>query len=387
MESVEVDPAGVRRMRDKGLSAFFKITFVRNPAANIIKQAMLSLGGDAAISYKALVQPGRRTDVVLIGSLAQIKKLPGKLKSQQFGLAEIAEELEGKLAGINYNIREFVCAAGKISFKKGPAIMGIINVTPDSFFDGGKYFNGDAAVEHALKLVKDGANIIDVGGESSRPGSNRISEKEEVKRVIPVIKKIKARTKVFISVDTGRASVARKALSAGASIINDISGMTFDPKMPGLAVRSGAGCIIMHMKGRPGTMQKRPQYNDLMGEISGFLEERARILVKAGVNKKSISIDPGIGFGKTVRQNYVILNRLEEFIALGYPVTVGVSRKSFIGQVTGAEPEERLPGTIAAEAISVFLGAHIIRAHDVKEAVQAVKVSWALRNCDGVKKV
>lgn len=386
MESVEVDPAGVRRMRDKGLSAFFKITSVRNPAANIIKQAMLSLGGDAAISYKALVQPDGKTDVVLIGSLAQVKKLPGKLKNQQFGLPEIAEDLEKKVAGINYNIREFVCTAEKISFKKGPAVMGIINVTPDSFFDGGRYFNDDAAVERALKLVRDGADIIDVGGESSRPGSSRISEKEEIKRVIPVIKKIKARTKAFISVDTRRVSVARKALSAGASIINDISGMTFDPKMPALAVRSGAGCIIMHMKGTPGTMQKRPKYNDLVGEITGFLEERARILVKAGVNKKSISIDPGIGFGKTVRHNCVILNRLDEFIALGYPVTVGISRKSFIGQVTSAEAEERLPGTIAAEAVSVFLGAHIIRVHDVKEAVQAVKVSWSLKNCDSVKK-
>ncbi|MDD5644439.1 MAG: dihydropteroate synthase [bacterium] len=372
-------------MREKGVLSLLKISSVRNPSANIIKQAMLSLGGDAALSKWALTRPEGETDIIIIGTLAQIRKLPSKLRGQNFfGIPRIAGLISDRINEKRSEPTEFRFAGKKITFKKGPAVMGVINVTPDSFYDGGRYFTGDSAVGQALRLAEEGADILEIGGESTRPGSRAIPGSEELKRVIPVIKKVSRRTRVPVSVDTRKYEVASAAIKAGASIINDISAMTYDKRVIRLAARTGAGCIIMHMKGSPETMQMKPSYSDTVGEIAAFLHMRADALIGGGVKKSCISVDPGIGFGKTVKDNYVILNHMDEIAALGYPVTLGLSRKSFIGGVTGEEAGSRLPGSLAAEAVGIFLGANIIRAHDVKETKQAAQIAWLIRDYRGI---
>jgi dihydropteroate synthase len=245
-------------------------------------------------------------------------------------------------------------------------IMGILNVTPDSFHDGGKYFDKNIAVERAYRIRDDGADIIDIGGESTRPGSLPVPAGEEIDRVCPVIEIIAKDIGIPISVDTTKSEVARAALGAGASIINDISGLTFDRTTADAAAEYGAGMVLMHIKGRPETMQNDPRYGDLIGEICGFLDEAVRKAVAAGVDLSKIIVDPGIGFGKTLEDNYRIIRNLREFKKLGLPVLVGLSRKSLIGKLYKGS-EDRLPATIALNTVSILNGADIIRVHDVKE--------------------
>ena len=245
-------------------------------------------------------------------------------------------------------------------------IMGILNVTPDSFHDGGKYYDRNLAVERAYQLRDDGADIIDVGGESTRPGSHPVPAGEEIERVCPVIEAIAKDIGIPVSVDTTKSEVARAALKAGASIVNDISGLTFDAGTADAAAESGAGMVLMHIQGRPETMQVNPRYGDLIGEIRGFLEEAVRKAVAAGVERGKIIVDPGIGFGKTFEDNYRIIRNLREFKKIGLPVLIGLSHKSLIRKLY-AEEEDRLPATIALNAASILNGADIIRVHDVKE--------------------
>ncbi len=245
-------------------------------------------------------------------------------------------------------------------------IMGILNVTPDSFYDGGKYYDKGRAIARAYAIRDEGADLIDIGGESTRPGSKPILAEEEIDRVCPVIRSIAGDIGIPISIDTSKSAVARAALASGASIVNDISGLAFDPEMAGTIAAEGAGLVLMHIQGRPETMQKDPRYGDLIAEISGYLDEAARKAIEAGVAREKIIIDPGIGFGKTIEDNYRILNRLREFKGLGFPVLVGLSRKSLIAKLYGPEAD-RLPATIALNTVSVLNGADIIRVHDVKE--------------------
>ncbi len=245
-------------------------------------------------------------------------------------------------------------------------IMGILNVTPDSFYDGGRYADSARAVERAYRMHDEGADIIDVGGESTRPGAKPVEAEEEIGRVCPVIEAISKNIGIPVSVDTSKSKVARAALAAGASIINDISGLTFDHAMAGVAAEGGACMVLMHIKGTPATMQREPQYGDLIGEICGFLAAAAEKAVTRGVGREKIIIDPGIGFGKTLEDNYRIIKNLQEFKKLGFPVLVGLSRKSLIGKLYGTD-EDRLPATIALNTASVLNGADIIRVHDVKE--------------------
>jgi dihydropteroate synthase len=256
--------------------------------------------------------------------------------------------------------------------------MGIVNVTPDSFSDGSAFLNEDRAVEHALKLACEGADILDVGGESTRPGSLPVSEEEETRRVLPVIRKLRPKTGVLISVDTTKSAVARAALEAGADIVNDTSGLRSDPAMAPLIARSGAAVILMHMKGIPRTMQDAPHYDDLFAEVKAFLRDRVREAEAAGIVAERTIVDPGIGFGKTAGHNLTLLNGLDAFQDLGRPVCVGFSRKAFIGRVLGLPPGERLEGTIAAAVISVSRGAHILRVHDVGAVAKAVRVAEAI---------
>lgn len=257
--------------------------------------------------------------------------------------------------------------------------MGILNVTPDSFSDGGRYLDTDKAVKRALEIEKEGADIIDIGGESTRPGALPLSHEEELGRVIPVIEKLKNRLRIPISIDTYKAEVARAAIQAGASIINDISGLRFDPDIATVAAEYDVPVVIMHIKGTPGNMQVNPVYQDLIGEILHFLEDGISIAQKAGIDEDMIIIDPGIGFGKTFEHNLEIINRLDEFKSLGMPVLFGPSRKSFIGKILDLPADDRLEGTAAAVAIGIIKGANIVRVHDVSSMVRVARVADAIK--------
>jgi dihydropteroate synthase len=270
-------------------------------------------------------------------------------------------------------------------FTLGPRawLMGVVNVTPDSFSDGGAYFDAGKAVDRGLEMAAEGADIVDVGGESTRPGARPVAEAEEIGRVVPVIAALRTKTPVLISVDTTKAAVARAALDAGADIVNDTSAFRFDPAMPGVVARAQAGVILMHMQGTPLTMQDAPRYDDLIGEISGFLAERIRVAAAAGIPGERVIVDPGIGFGKTLDHNLEILRRQESFLALGRPLLLGFSRKAFLGKILGLPPTDRLEGTIAAAVLSVERGAHILRVHDVGPVARAVRSAEAILGSGG----
>jgi dihydropteroate synthase len=265
-------------------------------------------------------------------------------------------------------------------FTLGPRVwlMGVVNVTPDSFSDGGRYLDTGKAVDRGLELVADGADIVDVGGESTRPGSRPVPESEEIGRVLPVVAGLRRQTRALISVDTTKAAVARAALDAGADVVNDTSAFRFDPAMPGVVARAGAAVVLMHMQGTPLTMQTAPRYDDLVGEIAAFLAERLRIAAAAGIPGERMIVDPGIGFGKTVAHNLELLRRQADFLALGRPLLLGFSRKAFLGAVLGLPSDERLEGTIAAAVLSVERGAHILRVHDVGPVARAVRAAEAV---------
>ncbi len=265
-------------------------------------------------------------------------------------------------------------------FALGPRtwLMGVVNVTPDSFSDGGTYFDAARAVDRGLELAFEGADIVDIGGESTRPGAEPVPEDEELARVIPVIRALRTKTAVFISVDTTKSDVARAALDAGADIVNDTSALRFDPAMPGVVARSGAAVVLMHMKGSPATMQNAPCYDDLMGEVGGFLAERVRAAEAAGIARDRVIVDPGIGFGKAFEHNLELLRRQDAFHSLGRPLLLGFSRKAFLGAILDRPPAERLEGTIAAAVLSVERGAHILRVHDVGPVARAVRTTEAI---------
>jgi dihydropteroate synthase len=265
----------------------------------------------------------------------------------------------------------------QVEFGKRTYLMGILNVTPDSFSDGGRYFDQTDAVLHAFQMTKDGADIIDIGGESTRPGAEAISLEEELRRVIPVILKICQKSHVPLSVDTYKSRVAKEALKAGADIVNDISGLRFDPKMGDVIAEAGASIIIMHIKGTPKDMQVNPHYSDVVKEVHDFLADAVESARKKGI--KQIMIDPGIGFGKTVEHNLELIGRLDEFHNIGVPVLIGVSRKSFIGKILETAVEARLEGTAAAVAASIIHGADIVRVHDVREMRRVALVADAIR--------
>jgi dihydropteroate synthase len=256
--------------------------------------------------------------------------------------------------------------------------MGVLNVTPDSFSDAGLFFEHDAAVRRGLKMVEQGVDVIDIGGESTRPGSDAVPAEEEWRRVGKVIETLSAKVDVPLSIDTMKAPVAEKAIRAGASIVNDVSGMR-DPALIRVVAAEHAGVVAMHMLGNPKTMQQNPQYQDVVGEVKAFLAERIRALEAAGVASEAIAVDPGIGFGKSLEHNLTLLRGLDLLAALGRPVVVGVSRKSLIGKLGAGDAEGRLPGSLAAATMAVARGAQVVRAHDVSETVLAMRVADALR--------
>ena len=258
--------------------------------------------------------------------------------------------------------------------------MGILNVTPDSFSDGGLYLETQKAVNHALLMIANGADIIDIGGESTRPFSESVSVDDELLRVIPVIQELRKKTDIVISIDTTKSTVAKESCLAGADIINDISGMLFDKKMVEIAREIGCPIILMHIKGNPKTMQENPNYDDVVSEIKSHLLDRVDYAIQNGIDKKNIILDPGIGFGKTIENNFEILNRLEELTAIEYPFLIGVSNKSFIGKILNVDENDRLQGTIVANTIALQKGCKIFRVHNVKETKRCLLIGNKIFN-------
>ena len=263
--------------------------------------------------------------------------------------------------------------------RPGPfRIMGVVNVTPDSFSDGGLYLDPDAAITQGLQLQAEGAAILDIGGESTRPGASPVSAEEELRRVMPVIEGLVAGgATAQISIDTCKGEVASAALGAGATLVNDVTALRGDPQLAGIVASSGADCCLMHMLGEPRTMQVDPRYDDVVGEVKTFLEERMTFAVAEGIEERKLMLDPGIGFGKTVEHNLELLRRVDELVALGRPVVIGTSRKSFLGQITGSPVDERLPETIATNVLAYEHGARVFRVHEVAPIHKALAVAAA----------
>ncbi len=257
--------------------------------------------------------------------------------------------------------------------------MGVLNVTPDSFSDGGRYFDTGKAVAHGVELAHDGADIIDIGGESTRPAARSVSTEEEIGRVIPVVRGLRRAVSIPLSIDTYKAQVARAALDEGADVVNDISALRFDPGMISLVVAEKVPVVLMHMQGSPRTMQENPHYRDVLEDVKGFLLSRIHFALEAGVGPEEIIIDPGIGFGKNLDHNLTLLRGLPALASLGQPLLVGPSRKTFLGKILEAAPEDRLEGSLAAAVAAVLAGANMIRIHDVREARRAIQIADALR--------
>ncbi|MDP3786893.1 MAG: dihydropteroate synthase [Candidatus Omnitrophota bacterium] len=380
LRALKVHPGGIGIMAPKALSRVIKIKGLDSVALNILKQDMLSIGGDCAVSWDAFIKRTKNAEGIIIGTIAQIDQLCEKLERQPLGLSELGKKL--RLLEDNLNKRDFILSAGRYKLKLGARthIMGILNVTPDSFSDGGLYTDREEAVRRAIEMESQGADIIDVGGESTRPGARTVSAEEECERVVPLIRVLAKKIKVPISVDTSKLSVARKALDCGAVIVNDISGLKKEPKIARLVKKHKAAIVLTHMKGTPRTMQKNPKYKSLVCDITEGLRRSISIAKDAGISDNSIIIDPGIGFGKTVEHNLEILKRLREFKSLGYPILVGTSRKSFIGKVLAAEAQERLFGTAASVAVAIQNGVNILRIHDVDQMRQVARLTDAILN-------
>jgi dihydropteroate synthase len=270
--------------------------------------------------------------------------------------------------------------AGTLTAGPGPVVVGILNVTPDSFSDGGDFFDPEAAAEHAAAMLDEGADMLDVGGESTRPGSDPVSQEEEIRRVVPVLKRIlSVRPEAVISVDTYRSGTAKAALKAGASLVNDVTALRGDPGMVSLIEEAACPVILMHMQGEPKTMQKEPNYQDVVGEVRDFLAERAEYAVAAGVRLENIIVDPGIGFGKNLEHNLALLRNLDALVDLGFPVLIGTSRKSFVERITGVqEARDRVFGTVATTVLAFEQGATFFRVHDVRANRQALAVAEAV---------
>jgi dihydropteroate synthase len=371
---------GQKIMVDKLFPLAVKVKGLKVLAVNILKQEMLARGGDVITSRDTLLETRGTTDVIIEGHQKSFKNLIPKLKMQPFGLKDLADELEIFLKDNknNRNKKSFRIGKKKFDLISNTLVMGIINVTPDSFFDGGKYNHKDQAVKRISEMITDGADIIDIGGLSSRPGSKPVSLEEELERTIPVIESVSNNFDTLISIDTYRSEIALEAISAGAHMVNDISAFNMDKNMAGMVADKGVSVTLMHMQGKPEDMQKNPQYENVVDEIYEYLDGKANDAIGAGISPDKIILDPGIGFGKTLDHNLSILNKISEFSTMGYPIMVGASRKSFIGAILDLPVEDRLEGSLAAAVWSVINGANILRVHDVAETVRAVKTARSI---------
>jgi dihydropteroate synthase len=368
MNKVNAHPASFPIFKKKCRIIPLKIYRVPSPAANILKQEMMGLGGDAVVHKNAVDCKVPESDVILLGTEKHYKALVDKLeKMPYFGLKAVGNDLKRYFETKKVNFIESPWHR-KLIFGR-TLIMGIINATPDSFYENSRKQRVEEALKTATEMIENGADIIDIGGLSTRPGSEPVGEEEELKRVMPVIKIIRENfPQVPISVDTYRANVAKMALEAGVDIINDISGLLFDEHLVDVVAEFDAPLVLMHIKGTPATMQQNPYYEDVIKELIEYFLERMEFAVSRQVNPHKIILDPGIGFAKRYQDNLEILARLEEFKSLKKPLLIGASRKSFIGKALGDLPvDERLEGTLAVTALCALKGVDIVRVHDVKE--------------------
>lgn len=366
LKKIGVDPYGINAMATKTQSINILLSAQPCKVANILKQEMLSLGADAAVARGSVACSIDATDVLLMGTLKQITALTKKIEKQPFGLNVIAKDILALLDNINQNRHILKTSQREIVLGEKTLIMGILNVTPDSFSDGNLFFNQQKAIERCLQMVDEGADIIDIGGESTRPGAKSVPARQEIARVIPIVESLSGKISIPISVDTTKSPVAQATLSAGAEIINDISALGGDKKMASVVKKAQAALILMHRRGKPENMQTgNLVYDDLMEEIICYLQKGCRKAFAAGIEKDHLILDPGIGFGKTRDDNCKIIKNYGILRSLGLPLMIGTSRKSFIGQVTGGTPSDRLEGTAATVAAAIMNGCHIVRVHDV----------------------
>jgi dihydropteroate synthase len=379
MRNLGVDEGGVERMLPKCYQRVFLIRDISAGAANILKQEALAVGAESAIPRWAVTGSPDHCDVLLLGEFSKLRRLTEKLSGQPFGLNGLGKKLRGMVddflsgRGLIWRIKDRV-----LDFSAGPKVMGIINLTPDSFSDGGSYPTVDKAIERAKEMVAEGAGIIDVGAVSTRPGSEPPGEEEEWERLSGFLARGEE-VQTPLSVDTYRSGIARRAIELGAQIINDISALRSDPQMAELCAETKVGLVLMHMQGEPANMQKDPQYKNVVGEIYAFLEGRLNDLDAVGIERERMAIDVGFGFGKTVQHNLALLGGLETFRELGRPLVVGVSRKTFLGKLLNLEVGERLLPSVVANLIALEQGASVLRVHDVSQTVMACQLAEACR--------
>lgn len=369
---IGADSGGIGHMAGKPLGRALKIENVPLPVAHILKQEMLSVGGDASVHRDVIVNKIEETDVLLLGSVRQLERLAQKILTQPFGLKEMGHQLKAVLNGLEPpQERKLDCRGRELVLGKRTLVMGIVNITPDSFSDGGKYFDFKEALSQAERLIAEGADILDIGAESTRPNHQEVSAEEEWRRLEPVLKELLPRISVPVSIDTYKAEVAEKALAAGANIINDVWGLQRDQNMARVVGKYQAPIIVMHN-------QNGTSYHHLMGDVLAFLKKSIRLAEEQGLSGDQIIVDPGIGFGKTLEQNLEVMSRLDEFRTLGHPILLGTSRKRMIGNTLDLPVDQRVEGTIATSVVGVAAGVDIIRVHDVLANRRAIDMSDAI---------
>jgi dihydropteroate synthase len=371
-----VSEVGMKVMDKRALFRTVRVSGLGIREVNLLKQELTSRGGDVAVSEDLFQWMKENGGCLLMATAAQFERLLPRLKGPDTGLRELAESIETALR--NYSEPIPLCHPG-LHLDQAPLLMGILNVTPDSFSDGGSYKDVDSAVLHALEMVARGAALVDVGGESTRPGSEPAHEPDELKRIMPVIEALARPLHGRLSIDTYKARVAAEALAAGAFMVNDVSALRADKDM--VAVVRDAGCpvTLMHMQGDPKTMQEHPIYRDVVGDVYTFFLERLNWAVDNGLSEQNLLIDPGIGFGKTTAHNLELLRNLEAFRSLGRPVVVGASRKRFLGELLGIEaPRQRDRATAATTTMAVLAGAHVVRVHEIAGNREAALVARAV---------
>lgn len=376
LAAIGLDPFSIRNMGPKMLHRLLLLEGIGARERDILKREIRSLGGDAAV--KGTERGPAEASLILMGTDKQLRRLCANLTQQAFGLPSLASEMLRLLDLENAPPRLWKTGRRTLDFSRRPGIMGVLNVTPDSFSDGNSYPTVERAVARALEMEEEGADIIDIGGESTRPHARPVAHDEELRRLIPVLEGLAGRLKIPVSIDTFKAAVAKEALAAGAEIVNDISGLTFDERMAEVVASTDAGLVVMHTRGRPADMQKNTVYASLIAEVTASLRESLARAEAAGIEPARVVVDPGIGFGKSPQGNLEILRKLAEFSALGRPILVGTSRKSFIGSVLGHPVTERAFGTAATVALALANGASIFRVHDVREMRDVADMAMAV---------
>ena len=366
----------VEKLSDSFLYFTIKLEGVDTRAANIMKSTLETLGGGIAMNRGALDFTERETNVILSGSRRTLQLLASRLRGQPYGLAATSSEILACITGGNKTIS---WGTRTLDFTHKTYVMGILNCTPDSFYPGSRSATIKEAMKNAREMIAAGVDIIDVGGESTRPGSEPVEEAEEIRRVIPVIQALRAESDVIVSVDTRRKEIAERALDAGADIINDISGLRHNDDLARLVARRKVPVVLMHMRGTPKNMQKNPYYRNTISEILRELQQSIAAAIGAGIAPEMIIVDPGIGFGKRIQDNLRIIRELASLKSLAFPILVGLSRKGFIGEILDRPVEKRLIGTVTANTLAILNGANIIRVHDVADAVEMVKIIDSVR--------